>query len=65
MKTGSQRSNISYNQMIAKDGFDNADTHTENLDAATYYDVKYDLIGKIASGTGLTRKTVAKILYRI
>lgn len=65
VKTGTQRSNISYDQAMSKDGFGNADTHTENLDDATYSDVKYDLIGKIASGTGLTRRTIAKILYRI
>lgn len=37
-------------------------TRTQNLKHAQSSKIKYDLIGKIAEGTVLTRKTVASIL---
>lgn len=65
IKTGSQRSIITYDQARSKDSFSSPETHTENLDATYHSNVKYDLIGKITSGTGLTRKTISQILQRI
>ncbi len=38
---------------------------TYNLERAEVSQIKYDLIGKIASGTTLTRKTIVKILQGI
>lgn len=40
-------------------------TSTETLETALVSNVKYDVIGKIATGTTLTRKTVATILSKI
>ena len=40
-------------------------TSTETLETALVSNVKYDVIGKIASGTTLTRKTIATILSKI
>ena len=44
------------------DSFKTAKTRTQTLKHAETSRVKYDLIGKVAEGTVLTRKTVAKIL---
>lgn len=65
VKTGAQRNELTYEQARSKNGFDDEKTREENVDAGSYTGVKYDLIGSIASGTKLTRKTVAAILYRI
>lgn len=45
--------------------FSGEKTRTETLKHATTSQIKYDLIGKIAEGTVLTRKTVAAILSGI
>ena len=59
---GSQREEISGDQMRANDSFGAVKTHTNTLKHAEVSQVKYDLIGKIAEGTVLTRRTVAAIL---
>lgn len=65
VKTGSQKYDIGYEQIVTGDGFENTFTRTEKLDISPNTNITYDIIGKIASGTRLTRKTIAKILYRI
>ncbi len=62
VKTGSQKSEMTFDQVQTKEGFTKATTKNEEVDASTYSDVKYDLVGKLASGTGLTRKTIVEIL---
>ena len=47
------------------DSFKTAKTRTQTLKHSETSQVKYDLIGKIAEGTVLTRKTVASILQRL
>ena len=47
------------------DGFVAESTETHNLDRGEGSQVKYDLVGKIAEGTHLTRRTVVKILSKI
>lgn len=59
---GSQREEISGDQMRANDSFGAVKTRTNTLKHAEVSQVKYDLIGKIAEGTVLTRRTVATIL---
>jgi type III restriction enzyme len=44
------------------DSFGSVKTRTQTLHHAATSQIKYDLIGKIAAGTTLTRKTVAAIL---
>ncbi len=63
--TGSQREWITGDQMRESDAFGAVTTKTDTLRQSTGNQVKYDLIGKIASGTVLTRRTVAAILKGI
>ena len=63
--TGSQKSEISYEEAIDKDGFGRTTTSSGEVGASSYVGVKYDLVGKVASKTGLTRRTVATILKEI
>ena len=62
---GSQREEISGEQMRSNDAFGAVTTKTNVLKHAEINQVKYDLIGKIAEGTVLTRRTVAAILSGI
>lgn len=63
--TGSQREKITGNQMRDNDAFGSVITSTNTLKRGAGSQVKYDLIGKIASGTVLTRRTIAAILQGI
>lgn len=63
--TGRQKEGLTYEDVKNKTGFDNETTRTENFSDTAASTVKYDLIGKITAGTGLTRRTVAKILSTI
>ena len=53
------------NALSRGDSFDAAKTKTETLKHAQVSQIKYDLVGKIAEGTILTRRTVAAILKGI
>ena len=59
---GQQKSEMNEHEVERGDSFKTAKTRTQTLRHAETSRVKYDLIGKIAEGTVLTRKTVAKIL---
>ncbi len=59
---GQQKSEMNEHEVERGDSFKTAKTRTQTLKHAETSRVKYDLIGKIAEGTVLTRKTVAKIL---
>lgn len=60
--TAGQKTDINEHDIERGDSFSNAKTRTETLKFAQTSQISYDLIGKIAEGTSLTRKTVAKIL---
>lgn len=60
-----QKDTLNADMMRANDSFDSVKTKTETLKHAEVSQVKYDLVGKIAEGTVLTRKTVAAILKGI
>lgn len=60
--SGVQTRDMDQNAIQRKDGFDKTKTRTETLMLAEGSQIKYDLIGKVAEGTMLTRKTVAAIL---
>ena len=63
--TGSQKSEINEYEIDRGDSFTGVKTRTQTLKHAQTSKVKYDLIGKIAEGTVLTRKTVSAILQGI
>ena len=63
--TGSQKSEINEYEIDRGDSFTGVKTRTQTLKHAETSKVKYDLIGKIAKGTILTRKTVSAILQGI
>lgn len=63
--TGSQRDKITGNQMRDSDAFGSVTTKTSTLKRGAGSQVTYDLIGKIASGALLTRRTAAAILQGI
>ena len=59
---GQQKTEMDRHEVDRGDSFKTAKTRTQTLQHAETSRVKYDLIGKIAEGTVLTRRTVAKIL---
>ena len=62
---GQQKSDLSEYEIERGDSFKTAKTRTQTLQHAQSSKVPYDLIGKVAEGTKLTRKTVAAILSGI
>ena len=63
--TGEQKDAMDQYEIERGDTFDTKKTKTEKLEHVAASTVKYDLVGKIAKGTVLTRKTVAAILSGI
>ena len=59
---GQQKSEMNEHEVERGDSFKTAKTRTQTLQHAQTSKIPYDLIGKVAEGTILTRKTVAKIL---
>lgn len=59
---GEQLEDLSEHVFERGTAFNIAKTKTQTLQHAESSQIKYDLIGKIASGTALTRRTVAAIL---
>lgn len=59
---GQQKAEMDRHEVDRGDSFKTAKTRTQTLQHAETNRIKYDLIGKIAEGTVLTRRTVAKIL---
>lgn len=60
-----QKASISGDEMRTGNSFEAAKTHTETLKHAEISQIKYDLVGKIAEGTVLTRRSAAAILKGI
>lgn len=60
-----QKKNLDVNALERGESFKNASTKTKTLEHSEISRVKYDLVGKIAEGTVLTRKTVVEILKGI
>ena len=60
-----QKASISGDEMRTGNSFEAAKTHTETLKHAETSQVKYDLVGKIAEGTVLTRRSAAAVLKGI
>jgi type III restriction enzyme len=62
---GEQEDNISYNKLQNLDGFKLHDSTTQYDSNYIVSRVRYDLIGKVATDTQLTRKTIAEIFSQI
>jgi type III restriction enzyme len=62
---GEQKDEATYESMRKKDSFVIRESATEQMTTSASSAVKYDLIGKLAEDTQLTRKTIATILKRI
>ena len=62
---GSQKAEMNQYEVERGDSFQTAKTKTQTLTHRESSSVPYDLIGKIADGTKLTRRTVAAILKGI
>lgn len=62
---GQQSEQQTRQKMESGQGFNETETTTEVVRTGIVSQVKYDLLGKIAKGTTLTRKTVATILTKI
>lgn len=60
--TGQQKTDINQYEIERSDSFDTAKTRTQTLRHAQVSQIRYDLIGKIAEGTVLTRNTVSEII---
>lgn len=60
--TGRQTKDLDENAIDRGDSFSGEKTRTETLKHSEVSQIKYDLIGKIAEGTTLTRRTVTAIL---
>lgn len=63
--TGEQKDEISAEQVGTNSSFKNSHSSTEKMRETTGNSISYDLLGKIAQNTSLTRKTVAEILKKI
>lgn len=62
---GRQKDEMNEYEVERGDSFTNEKTRTQVLKHAETSQIKYDLIGKVAEGTTLTRKTVSAILQGI
>ncbi len=65
ISTGGQKDEMNQYELERKESFTLAHTETKDLDSIVDTHIEYDLIGDIAKGTKLTRKTVVRILSGI
>lgn len=65
IQRGEQVEDTSYDSLQSGEAFKVKETSTESLNTSVHSAVKYDLIGKLAEDTQLTRNTIASILQGI
>jgi type III restriction enzyme len=65
VQRGEQKDETSYDDLKTGAAFEVRETEREEHKTSVYSGVKYDLIGKLAENTHLTRRTVASILQGI
>jgi len=65
VQRGEQAEQANFEDFNSGDGFALMETETTNEKSSIRSSVKYDILGKIAEGTKLTRSTVASILHGI
>ena len=64
-KTGEQKEIMNEEELVKGENIKVKETKTLRLGRGGYSDIRYDLIGEIAKGATLTRKTTAQILKNI
>jgi type III restriction enzyme len=62
---GEQAASVTFDELKGGNAFELKTTETETSRNSIHSAVKYDLIGKLAEGTQLTRRTVAEVLKKI
>lgn len=62
VQAGLQADEVSYEEMTSGMAFRVSESRPEKCGSSIQSVVKYDLLGKVAEGTNLTRRTVARIL---
>jgi type III restriction enzyme len=65
IQKGEQEDDVTYDQLADGKGFHIAESTTESHRSSIQSAVSYDLIGKLAEGTQLTRRAVAEILQGV
>jgi len=65
VQRGEQKDNASYDDVKHGDAFGIKETETANYNSSIRSAVKYDLVGKLAEDTLLTRRTIATILQGV
>jgi len=65
VERGEQTAEASYEALKAGEAFDTPQTETARLNASVHSAVRYDLIGKLAEETTLTRATVGVVLSKV
>jgi type III restriction enzyme len=65
VRSGNQRDVLEVDQLNSRTGFELTTTSTQTEILSARSQVHYDLLGEIAAGTRLTRRTVASILRKI
>ncbi len=65
IQRGEQRDSVTHGDLRSGAGFEVLESQTEHFSHSVHSGVKYDLIGKVAEDTKLTRATIAGILKEI
>jgi type III restriction enzyme len=65
VQKGTQKDQVTYSDLQRKESFRISETEYQREGHSIHSAVTYDLIGKVAEGTHLLRRTVAKILQEI
>jgi len=65
IQRGEQRDSVTHDDLRVGAGFEVRESQTDHFSHSVHSEVKYDLIGKIAEDTKLTRATIAGILKEI
>ncbi len=65
IREGEQLAQVSASELRSGQSFENITNETVRAKLQSYSTISYDLIGEIAEGTNLTRRTVAQILTQL
>jgi len=65
IQRGEQSDSVTYERLKVGQGFEITENQSETFSHSIHSAVKYDLIGKLATDTQLTRRTIAEILKGI
>lgn len=65
VERGRQTENTTFEDLREGRGFETAETHTRTLQISVESAVPYDILGKLADDTKLTRRTIGRILQAV